>query len=46
MRGIKDEGVGDTKVIGWGSSLAVGIGVVPVMRKTTIVPVSNQPVLK
>ena len=35
------EGVGDTEVIGWGSNLAVGIGVVPVLRKTTVVPVSN-----
>ena len=29
-------------MIGWGSSLSVGIGLVPVLRKTTVVAVSNQ----
>ena len=36
------ENVGDTEVIGWGSRLSVGIGLVPILRKTTVVPVSNQ----
>ena len=31
-----------TEVIGWGSSLSVGIGLVPVLRKATVVAVSNQ----
>ena len=32
----------DTEVIGWGSRLAVGIGLVPVLRKTNVVPVSTE----
>ena len=31
-----------TEVIGWGSRLSVGIGLVPVLRKATVVAVSNQ----
>ena len=35
-------GVTDTEVTGWGSTLSVGIGLAPVLRKTTVVPVTNQ----